>query len=341
MEIAKENKAEIQKENLEENKSAKSGANPWMIASIILAVAVIVLFLLIIFKGGFSGNLSGPEAGTQITAFLNKQTNGGVEYVSYADKGNLWTITVKYKNQSIPVDVTKDGKYFVQGAVLITQTNSTADTSQQPPKDVVKSDKPKVELFVMSYCPYGTQIEKGIIPAVQALGSSIDFSIKFVDYSMHGKKELDENTLQYCLQKEQSNKLIPYLICFLKAGNSSSCLTSTGIDTAKLNSCISTADTQFKITANFNDKSTWSGGQFPPFNIDKDLNTKYGVQGSPTLVINGAQVDSGRNPAALLTAICSAFNKAPAACSQKLATTNPDPGFGTTSSGSATDATCG
>ena len=27
-------------------------------------------------------------------------------------------------------------------------------------KDLVKSAKPKVELFIMSHCPYGTQMEK-------------------------------------------------------------------------------------------------------------------------------------------------------------------------------------
>jgi len=49
----------------------------------------------------------------------------------------------------------------------------------------------------MSYCPYGTQIEKGILPVINALGNKIKFSLKFVDYAMHGKKEIDENSRQY------------------------------------------------------------------------------------------------------------------------------------------------
>ena len=79
-----------------------------------------------------------------------------------------------------------------------------------------KSDKPNVELFVMSHCPFGTQAEKGIIPVVNLLKNKINFSVKFVDYSMHGKSEIDENTLQYCIQKEESKKYIPYLTCFLE-----------------------------------------------------------------------------------------------------------------------------
>ena len=53
---------------------------------------------------------------------------------------------------------------------------STADTSTST--TVPKSDKPLVELFVMAYCPYGTQAEKGLIPVIELLGDKIDASIK-------------------------------------------------------------------------------------------------------------------------------------------------------------------
>ena len=56
-----------------------------------------------------------------------------------------------------------------------------------------------VELFVMSHCPYGVQMEKGILPVLKLLDTRIDFSLKFVDYAMHGKTELDEQTRQYFL----------------------------------------------------------------------------------------------------------------------------------------------
>jgi len=190
-----------------------------------------------------------------------------------------------------------------------------------------KSDKPKVELFVMSYCPYGTQIEKGIIPVVEQLGDHIDFKIKFVNYAMHGKQEIEENTRQYCIQKQDKHQFIGYLKCFLDAGDSAGCLKKLNIDEGQLASCISETDTTFKISANYNDKSTWLGN-FPPYNVNKEDAQKYQVEGSPTLVINGETVNTNRDAASLMQSLCSAFNKAPDVCTMKFSTTQPSPGFG-------------
>ena len=45
-------------------------------------------------------------------------------------------------------------------------TNQPTQPSQPAaPVAVTKSDRPKVELFVMSYCPYGLQMEKAYLPA--------------------------------------------------------------------------------------------------------------------------------------------------------------------------------
>ena len=54
---------EIKGENLEANKSAKVKSNPWMYATIILVIAVVLLFAIILYKGGFgsSGSISGDN----------------------------------------------------------------------------------------------------------------------------------------------------------------------------------------------------------------------------------------------------------------------------------------
>jgi len=190
-----------------------------------------------------------------------------------------------------------------------------------------KKDKPEVELFVMSHCPYGTQIEKGFIPVVEALGNKINFTVKFCDYAMHGEKELDEELQQYCIQKEQNSKFIDYLKCFLKEGKSDECMTSVGIDKAKLSACITVADDTYKVTKNFEDKTTWNGN-FPTFNIFKTEVDQYDVQGSPTLVINGVVASSARDPANLLDAVCTGFKVKPAECNVELSSESPTPGFG-------------
>jgi hypothetical protein len=284
--------------------------------------------------------------------FINEnlvQADSKVTVKDLVEEGGLFKMKVTLANgQEIDSYMTKDGSKFFPQVMNISeleaanqgQKDKTAAEAEQPTA-TVKSDKPKVELFVMSYCPYGTQIEKGIIPAVEALGSKIDFSLKFCDYAMHGDKELKENLTQYCIEKNEPKKLLIYLTCFLKAGDSPACVKETAINTTKLNSCVSATDKQYKITELFNDKSKWPTGNFPPFDVNKADNTKYAVKGSPTLVINGAQSASGRDSASLLAAICGSFNKQPAECQKQLSSAAPSSGFGEGTTGAASsDAGC-
>jgi glutaredoxin len=330
------------------NPTEKIRENPWIVSTVVLAILAIIL---IATGGGTSGGkvLSEQQAGDTLVGFLNQQTDGGVEYVSAEDLGTIYQITVNYQDQDIPVYMTKDGKYYLQGVVDLEEqaanTNTNTNAQPQTPADIPKADVPEVELFVMSYCPYGTQAEKGILPVLNLLGDKIDFNLRFVYYAMHPTQgEVEENLRQYCIQKEQEDKLNAYLECFLTEGDSEGCLTSTGVNKAKLTTCTKAADTEFEITKNLEDKSSWLSGNYPLFNIDKALNEQYGVGGSPTLVINGEQVSSGRSPAAYLATICASFTegKVPAECDTEVSTETLSPGFGwTTQSGAAASAQCG
>ncbi len=212
-----------------------------------------------------------------------------------------------------------------------------------PPANIPKSDRPQVELFVMSDCPYGLQMEKAYIPAWDLLKKKADIDVKFVSYAMHGKKEIDENTAQYCIQKEQSDKYLSYLQCYTANGNSASCLASAGVNEKKLQSCVDGANKEFGILDEYNNQANWLSGQFPVYPIHKDLNEKYGVQGSPTLVINGVQAEVSRTPEAIKQAICAAFNTAPEECSKSLSALALGAGFGTApaAQGGAQAAGCG
>ncbi len=205
-----------------------------------------------------------------------------------------------------------------------------------------KLDKPVVELFVMSHCPYGTQTEKGMLPVAKLLGDKIDFSIKFCSYVMHGKTEIDEQTLEYCVQKDQADKYLDYMSCFLEEGNTDECLEETGIDRGKLGICINQTDLEFKITENYEDKSTWLSGSFPVFDIHKEENERYGIGGSPGLAVNGVNVPSfGRDPKSLLDIVCAGFKEKPDECSEELSTASPSPGFGFSGTGEGSSASCG
>jgi hypothetical protein len=145
--------------------------------------------------------------------------------------------------------------------------------------------------------------------------------------------------VQYCIEKNQNAKLSQYLKCFLISSDSASCLSAAKIDTKDLDACVAKTDKTYKVTANATDKVGYNGS-YPGFDIFKADNEKYSVQGSPTLIINGAESSSGRDPQSLLTTICSAFNDAPKECQEKLSTDTPAAGFGSGTAATTDSAGC-
>jgi hypothetical protein len=317
---------------------------------VVLPIVLVIILALIGFatlKKPTAKNLSADEAKTTAENFVNEFLMAG------GSKATVKEITEEYGMYKLQIDITsdvvesyitKDGALFFPQALNIAemggQANSTPEASTAViPADLPKTDKPVVELFVMSQCPYGTQIEKGILPVVELLGKKMDFQLKFVDYAMHGEVELKEQMSQYCINETQPDKFYPYLKCFLVAGDTASCLTSTGINQAKVDSCVKTTDSKYKITENFKNKVGYQGS-YPGFDIHKADNTKYAVGGSPTLVINGKTVQSGRDPQTLLSTICAAFSEQPEECKTALSSDTPSAGFGTGTSASSGAAAC-
>ncbi|MFA5163719.1 MAG: hypothetical protein WC441_04360 [Patescibacteria group bacterium] len=290
--------------------------------------------------------LSPDEAKAKTEQFINSylMQSGSKAKINEINKyeKDLYQVKVDIGNgQTIDSFVAVDGSQFFPQALSMTdvakQNDNGSDSNSSPVVEVKnKTDKPVVELFVMSYCPFGTQMQKGMLPVIETLGNKMDFQLKFVDYAMHEKQEVDENLIQYCVQKESPEKLSAYLKCFLEAGKGAECLSSNKINVDK---CVKATDSTYKVSANYNDKSTWKGN-FPPFNVNKADNDKYGVGGSPTLIINGEEVQSGRDSNSLLKAICSAFKTAPKECETELSSATPSSGFGFGTAANNTAASC-
>lgn len=317
-----------------------------------IAAIVIVIISLGAYFISKGGNLKPSAAKVLIENYINANlmAPGSTAKVDSIVKENgLYKVMVDIGGaQKVESYATMDGKLFFPQAMKMgeateDQENDDQANASEPASTSVskKSDKPKVELFVMTHCPYGTQMEKGILPAVAALGKKIDFEIKFNDYAMHGEKELDESLTQYCIQKEQNPKFAQYLSCFLKDSQSAPCLDSAQIDKKKLESCVEKTDKQYSVKDNFKNNKDFRG-TFPGFNVYKEDNAKYNVGGSPTLIINGEEIQSGRDSASLLKTICSAFNDQPAECETSLSSETPAPGFGEgTTAGGGAAAGCG
>jgi len=273
--------------------------------------------------------------------FIDENLLGGgmtAEIVEIESESGWWKLKVRLSDErEVDAFLSSDGKIFAPQAIYIAEAEEEAEklkTEATESKtaslaEIEKSDKPVVELFIMSHCPFGTQAEKAILPAVEKLGDSIDFQLKFVNYAMHGKTEVDEQLRQFAISEKYPEKLIPYLKEFLAAGESEAALAAVDLTKDDLTEIVTTTDEEFEITKNLEDESLWMSAKYPHFNIHNAENEKYEVRGSPTLVVNGKTIESvERNAADMLTTICAAFNTPVEACGAELSKKSPAAGFG-------------
>jgi len=179
------------------------------------------------------------------------------------------------------------------------------------------------DVFIMSYCPYGLQFVKGLLPVWEEFDDKANINVRFVSYTMHGQKEADENARMVCIREEQCEKYRDYLKCFVESGNAQACIEKVGIDKEKLSDCVANRAKRY-------------------LEEDAKLNEQYGVRGSPTAVINGKQVEIWpRSPANIAKVLCDYLQPKPEECSLSFSQENPSPGFGLSTSSSGQQASCG
>ena len=273
--------------------------------------------------------------------------------VSAVEKEDIVEISFSISDREYNSYVTKSGNlFFIEGIDL-----NEKIVQEQVQGEIVKSEKPNVELFIMSYCPFGLQAQKVFSPVYELLSGKASMNVRFVNYIMHGEEEIDENLRQYCIQKDQKEKYKDYVDCFVGEGDFDSCLVDAGINQSEMNTCIVEADQNYNIYSQYEDRDTWLGGTYPKFDVELDLNEQYGVAGSPTLVINGAIIASAqqncpdgkecvvipsmeRSPEGYKEIICQAFINEPEECSQTLSSDSFVAGFGLAETDGSSDASC-
>ncbi|MCF7812345.1 hypothetical protein K9M59_01965 [Candidatus Gracilibacteria bacterium] len=317
-----------------------------------LSFGFVLVSALFLFGCNQVSSIPSPEAQQKVENFVNTHLLGGqgaLTIKEFTSEKGLYKFVANANGQEITSYMTKDATFLFPQVINMetyaeekaAQAEAAQKTQQEKLASIPKTEIPTVELFVMSHCPFGTQIEKGMLPVLDTLGDKVAFELKFVNYAMHQKKEIDEQLVQYCLQKEEPQKLISYLSCFLEAGEGGKCLAEVEIDTDAIETCVAETDEEFGIMADYEDKSTWRGN-FPTFAVHDTENQEYGVQGSPTLVINGETVQSARDPKSLLQAVCAGFETQPEECNTDLPSDTPSSGFGYgTSATDSAAAQCG
>jgi hypothetical protein len=325
------------------NLSAQGGKV--IILSLLMALLVTGCSIPLVKSGNSAKKILGAEEAKAVAEkFINENLlpeNIKATVKNVTDEGAVYNINLDVSGKEYTSYMTKDGLTFFQSGIDMVkfaeenkaQVAGETDNAQAAPAvSIPKTDKPKVELYVFTYCPYGTQAEKGIIPAVKLLGNKIDFKIRQIG-AMHGEHEKIEAQRQLCIEKQYPTKLLDYDLAFAldagigACGSNAQCseplvsalFTKFGMAKSKIDACVKTDGVALYAAEEANSQS-------------------QGIGGSPTLVINGVQSDAGRDAASYLAGICAAFNNAPAECSSQLSSASPAAGFGAGSSAGGTAA---
>lgn len=306
--------------------------NPWIIATFVLGILSVIL-LFTTFFGNITGNtISANSAGEKLLNFYTEMGISGLTIDSVKEVSGLYQVNLIYKEETIPMYMTKDGKNLIPGEALSPLEQISDDQTTQ--EEVPKSDKPSVELYVFTYCPYGLQMEKAMIPAIKLLGNKIDFRIRQIG-AMHGDFEKVEAERQLCIEKEYPEKFLDYVLAFGENTEIGTCSGDATCLAPKLNTLFS----KLGIDATKIESCMKSDGE-TLYNAEVQNAQSKGISGSPGLVINSVQTQSSRSSEAVKGVICSAFNDIPSECSTTLSTEQASAGFGAGTS-SGTSASCG
>lgn len=308
----------------------------WAISTAVLALALIVLTILSFTGNSVSNSLSVNEIEDKVREFAKVQ-GLEIDAMNTTIDSGVYSVVVTIEGQEYaPIYLTLDGEYLVYGSLVkYTQIIAEYSNSSSEESQLVPTERPTIDLFVMTHCPYGTQAEKGFIPFMKNMNKYADINIRYVHYFMHNP-EYNETPRQICIREEQNDKFLSYLECFLKGdgvvdsdgyitngNNPETCMKEANVDSKKVTECVTSKKWEEYYAA------------------DSELSNKYGVQGSPTLVINGVQASYGRSPAAYLEGACTGFINAPNECSTlKLDTATPSVYFGWSTTTSTSSGAC-
>lgn len=145
------------------------------------------------------------------------------------------------------------------------------------------SMKPQVELFVMSYCPFGVTAEEELLPFFRKYGDTIDFQLRFIANaaddaggelaftSLHGAAEVFEDLRQMVIAELYPDKFFDYLLCRAShlQGAWVKCARELGLDVDRITREIETERVKQR------------------FLEDVRRTEELNIFGSPTLVIDG------------------------------------------------------
>ena len=280
-----------------------------------------------------SGDLQGQAAFGLINAEKNNETKKEYNISAYPTilifkNGKLvdsqsgystsWDLASRLKRLDPSLNISKVKPSSKQN---VARTNSPPAPKKNC-SDIKKEDLPQLQAFVVSYCPFGLQMQRILSEIIEKIpASSKNIKVRYIGDvsedkigSMHGQQEADENLVQICIREEQSDRYWKYVTCFAKSGSSDDCLNSSEIDGGMLKECTMQRNRGIKYAEQ-----------------DFEIARKFGANGSPTIILNNETVSEfdfgGRTDEAVKTLLCCSFASKPNFCSQNLNTSKVATGF--------------
>lgn len=324
-------------------KEQKASNYTFKVSSKLMIVIIAIVALVIGFAVGFvtSGpSTTGMAAGDVIStseaqktaqAYIQNIVGAGssVSVSNFKNLGNVYSFDVEIDGDSFTSYMSLDGKFLFPSAYDLTEETEPTETEQ--PTNIPKTETPEVELFVMSFCPYGTQAEQIMKPVFDLLGNKMDLNVRYIAsvngdtiddiQALHGINEARENIRQLCIAKNYDKETLWNYISDIADGYAAGEISTgtiedkwtevaeaNGIDVATIETCFDEEGIEL-------------------MKADEAITDGYGVSGSPTLIINGVRYSGSRTSEAFKTSICSGFTEPPEECSETLS------GTATTASG--------
>ncbi|MEW5800531.1 MAG: DsbA family protein [bacterium] len=210
-------------------------------------------------------------------------------------------------NQKVPEEKITETirQIYGPGAVAASGRNvrqSRPSLLEAVQNELKSSQNAKLELFVMSYCPFAIRAEKAMEKVMAELGSKLDLQVYFIAQSkdakadskapesgsasqladsfssLHGPQEVEEDFRQVLIQKYFPGKLLPYLNLRnqnIKTTDWKECATKAGIDLKKMEGLIAARENQQAFKENLTRAQVMN------------------IHASPTLFINNVRYQGG------------------------------------------------
>lgn len=208
--------------------------------------------------------------------------------------------------------------YFLNAGQTYDPTREICDNGQDDNEDgnvdcadatcqkklACRAEKPGlVELFIMSYCPYGVMAVNEVKRLQEAFGKDIQVEIHYVladeegeVRSLHGEEEILEDARQLCVAQKAPAKLLPYMWCLYADGGaaqSKPCLESVKVDADEIEACATGEAGKQMLLA------------------EAKLGELFEIEASPTWIVHGREKFNSIDASEVAAYLCTEKFKVP------------------------------